>query len=123
MKKIYGLILLLFFIIGTINVSAYNKEEHIADLKGNPDKFVLNQNYPNPFNPETVIRFGIPSEGDVSHKIFNATGELVSSLVNERMRSGEYEIKFNAANLNSGVYFYVVENEGRKLTGKMILLK
>lgn len=94
-------------------------DDEVMAAKG----FYLNQNYPNPFNPETVIRFGIPSEGEVSLKVFNATGELVRSLVNGQMRAGEYEVKFNAVNLNSGVYFYVVENEGRKLTGKMILLK
>ena len=54
MSKIYVAILSLFFVFGTLTVSADNKEQ-LVDIKGNPDKFELNQNYPNPFNPSTQL--------------------------------------------------------------------
>ena len=39
-------------------------------------------------------------------KIYDATGREVVTLVNEIKEPGYYTIKFNAANLASGVYFY-----------------
>ena len=73
---------------------------------GIPDKFYLSQNYPNPFNPVTNLEFGIPKPGFVSLKIYDVLGREMVTLVNEAKEPGYYKIKFNAADLASGVYFY-----------------
>ncbi|MEZ4689009.1 MAG: T9SS type A sorting domain-containing protein [Ignavibacteria bacterium] len=72
---------------------------------GIPDKFSLSQNYPNPFNPVTNLEFGISELGLVSIKVYDALGREEVTLVNEIKEPGYYTIKFNAANLASGVYF------------------
>ena len=59
--------------------------------------FLLDQNYPNPFNPSTTIEYFIPSDGFVSLTIFNAIGQEVSILVNERQSAGKYTVSFNSA--------------------------
>ena len=123
MKKIYGLILLLFFITGTINVSAYNKE-HTADLKGNPDKFILNQNYPNPFNPETKISFSLPKPANITIKVYDIMGGEVATLINnEKKSAGSHQISFDAVNLPSGIYFYRLLSDNFSESKKMILIK
>ena len=38
-------------------------------------------------------------------------------------KNGMHEIKFNAVNLPSGIYFYQIEGENFKQVKKMILLK
>ena len=80
-----------------------------------PDKFALEQNYPNPFNPSTSIRYTVPSvtlsevEGSrVSLKVYDVLGNEVATLVNEQKPAGTYEVKFNAAGLSSGIYFYTL---------------
>lgn len=77
-----------------------------------PEEFILEQNFPNPFNPSTQIKFSIPVDSDVSLKIFNLLGEEVSTLINSRLAAGVQEVDFNAAGLNSGVYFYQVTAKG-----------
>ncbi|MBL8008393.1 MAG: T9SS type A sorting domain-containing protein [Ignavibacteria bacterium] len=73
---------------------------------GVPESFSLKQNYPNPFNPSTKIDFALPKDGNVTLDIYDNSGKLVSSLVNEFKSAGYYSINFNAAGLSSGVYFY-----------------
>jgi hypothetical protein len=95
-----------------------------------PGEFRLFQNYPNPFNPVTNIRFSIAENGKekkengtVSLKIFNSLGKEVAILVNEKLGSGEYEVKWNAADFPSGIYFSKLETDNFVQTKKMILLK
>lgn len=93
-----------------------------------PSEFSLAQNYPNPFNPSTIISFNLAVDSDVSLKVFNILGQEVASLLNTRVSAGTQQINFNAAGLNTGVYFYQIEAKGINGTNfsstkKMILTK
>lgn len=88
-----------------------------------PLQFSFEQNYPNPFNPSTTIEYSIPQNGFVSLKVFNILGKEVATLVNEQVMAGKHKIDFDASGLNSGVYFYKIENGNFVETKKMILLK
>ncbi len=76
-----------------------------------PLNFQLAQNYPNPFNPGTTIKYSIAKASFVTIKIYNILGEEVATLVNEKP-AGYYQIKFDASNLASGVYFYTLSTGG-----------
>jgi hypothetical protein len=88
-----------------------------------PKEFTLSQNFPNPFNPETKIKFGLPKSGSVKLNIYDASGRVVSELINQNMNPGTFEVTWNASNYSSGVYFYKIESEGFTETKKMILIK
>jgi hypothetical protein len=88
-----------------------------------PDNFELNQNYPNPFNPTTNVQFSIANVQFVTLKVFNSIGQEVSTLVNEELQPGKYEIQFDGSSLSSGVYYYKLSTDKFSDTKKMILLK
>ena len=88
-----------------------------------PENFSLKQNYPNPFNPSTKINLDIKNSTFASLKIFDMTGKEVKTLVNKNILAGSYEINFNAAELNSGVYFYTLKTNEFTETKKMMLVK
>jgi hypothetical protein len=89
-----------------------------------PSKFELSQNYPNPFNPSTTISFSIPEASQVSLAIYNMLGQKVADIVNEQLTSGKYQVKYDASNLASGLYFYTIKaGDSFSLTKKMMLLK
>jgi hypothetical protein len=76
-------------------------------LEGQPVReYSLNQNYPNPFNPSTVISYAIPHTAHVILRIFDMTGQQISTLVDGIQSSGRYSIEWNASQLSSGVYVY-----------------
>jgi photosystem II stability/assembly factor-like uncharacterized protein len=88
-----------------------------------PENYVLAQNYPNPFNPVTQIEYAIPVNSLVTVKVYDVMGREVSTLVNETKPAGNYQVQFDASNLNSGVYFYTLTTEGFSETKKMLLIK
>jgi hypothetical protein len=83
----------------------------------------LNQNYPNPFNPSTVISYNLKQAGPVTLQIYNYLGELVATLANGIQAAGNHKITFNAAALNSGLYFYRLQTGNFAETRKMMLIK
>jgi photosystem II stability/assembly factor-like uncharacterized protein len=109
-----------------LNLVPTNVESSEPILSG----FYLEQNYPNPFNPSTKIKYTIPNviasetkqSQYVSLKIFDVLGNEIVTLVNEEKPAGTYEVKFNAAGLPSGVYFYQLESGNFNQTKKMLLL-
>ena len=106
--------------------SIFPKYELTADVKSEeiqPTDFVLFQNYPNPFNPSTTIKFALPVESKVSINIYNALGQLVETLVDNEMESGNHEVNFDASRLSSGVYLYQLQAGDFISAKKMILLK
>ncbi|MDZ4712941.1 MAG: T9SS type A sorting domain-containing protein [bacterium] len=89
-----------------------------------PEKYYLGQNYPNPFNPVTKINFDIPERSVVTLKIFDMTGKVVNTLLNnEQLSQGSYGLSFDASLLPSGIYFYRLLSGNYVVTKKMILTK
>ena len=88
-----------------------------------PEKFQLYPAYPNPFNPTTNINFDLPKETQVELQIFNIKGQMVSSLINNRLEPGRYTFQFDAINLTSGVYFYRISAGRFTDVKRMILIK
>lgn len=88
-----------------------------------PKVFALEQNFPNPFNPTTKIKYSIPVEGFVTLELFNALGEKVARLFNEKQTAGNYTFEFDASNIPSGIYFYKLSSSNQSLVKKMMLLK
>lgn len=96
---------------------------NVAENENVPTSITLQQNYPNPFNPETTIEYSIPTQAKVNLTVFNLLGQQVKTLVNEIRNPGNHSIKFNAENLNSGMYIYRLQVNSNSLVNKMIYLK
>jgi parallel beta-helix repeat protein len=94
-----------------------------AEEEITPEVFELAQNYPNPFNPATTIKYSLPEMSEVSLKIYDITGSEVMELVNTIQNAGNHQVNFNAANLASGTYVYMLRAKDFVQTKKMILLK
>ena len=102
----------------------------LDNLNGIPTEYELSQNYPNPFNPSTVIRYGIPADAElvevsanVSLIIYDILGNEVATLVNGQQSPGYYERTWNAGNVSSGIYFYVLRAGKFVESRKMLLIK
>jgi hypothetical protein len=80
-------------------------------------RHALGNAYPNPMNPTTRIQFsnGV-ANGRVTVQIFDVTGRLVKSLLDEKMPAGVHEVTWDGTSdsgspIPSGMYFYRMTGE------------
>jgi D-alanyl-D-alanine carboxypeptidase len=72
----------------------------------------IDQNYPNPFRYNMDIEFNLPFDDNISLKIFDTSGRLITPLIDsERMMAGHHKATWNGADENGvaskpGIYFY-----------------
>lgn len=94
-----------------------------------PSDFELHPNYPNPFNPATTFSFTLPLDKRVSVRIYDVTGRLVRTLVNDEMYSeGTHNVTWDGLGnsgrpVASGNYFYTLEWGQFRHARQMILIK
>jgi photosystem II stability/assembly factor-like uncharacterized protein len=103
-----------------------------------PLVFNLAQNYPNPFsnaarsraagNPSTTITYALPTPTDVQLTVYNAFGQKVRALVNDKQAPGNYQVVWNGTNdagepVATGVYFYKIAAADYVRTLKMLFVK
>lgn len=112
--------------VGTGDGAIYTTDLSVTDVKNSASTkltFELKQNYPNPFNPSTSISYSLDRDGAVSLTVYNITGQVVKTLVDEFQVKGNHSVQFNASNMPSGVYFYRLTTPAQSTLKKMILLK
>ncbi len=93
-----------------------------------PTEFALSQNYPNPFNPSTKIDFALATDSRVVLEVYDAVGQLVTTLVNKELTAGSHQVNFDASAFNSGLYIYKLTATGKNgenysSVRKMMLMK
>ena len=91
--------------------------------------FELHGAAPNPFNPSTTIAFNLPAAEPVTLKIYDPSGRLVRTLLNnDPGLAGRNEVTWNGRdrggrNAASGVYLYRLDTPSNRATGRMTLMK
>ena len=95
-------------------------EDILFDL---PTSYELYQNFPNPFNPTTIIKYDLPVASNVKINVYNLLGQKITTLQDNFKPAGKHTISFNASNLSSGMYFYIIESEGFRKVKRMVLAK
>jgi len=110
-----------YFLLDDLAFSGTTDVEHQSSIT--PVETGLKQNYPNPFNPSTTISYSLSKASNVKLRVFNLLGKELTTLVNGFQSAGNHSVRFLAANLASGVYFYRLEAEGFTAMKHMLLVK
>jgi len=97
----------------------------ILDVTGVP---LLRAPYPNPFNPATTLVYGVPSPSRVSLRIFDTSGRLVRSLLDQEVPAGINAQVWDGNDdqgrpVASGIYVAESRSPGRAESRKMALVR
>ena len=112
------------FIAPVGELTAATAIEEDVFREGIPNTFSLLQNYPNPFNPATTIAFELKEQARVSLYVYNVMGQRVADVLDSQILSaGTQRVDFNAGDLPSGTYLYVLQVDDLTVAHKMVLLK
>jgi hypothetical protein len=131
LSKTNGTILPIAFQANTLN---YYCIARVTEFPDEYDGIAKIYNYPNPFNPDqvsTVIRYKLSENVRISMKIYDVSGEEVTTLVNGEDKLAEtlYHSFWNGMNdrgdiVANNVYFCVIEAEsGERTIRKIAVLR
>jgi hypothetical protein len=87
-----------------------------------PD-FRLWVNTPNPFCQLTTISYSLPRTSEVTLSIYDISGRLVETLVNETQQPGIHQVRWDRESNPSGVYFYMLKAGEYVETRKMVMVE
>jgi N-acetylneuraminic acid mutarotase len=78
---------------------------------------------PNPISTGTTISYSLPKPGDVSLKLYDMTGKLVTTLATGGQTAGTHSLSFRAqrGNLVNGIYILKLESDNTTASQKLIL--
>jgi hypothetical protein len=77
---------------------------------------------PNPFSGKTELHYALPSGGRVSVKIYDASGRLVRTLVDEEAGAGRHRAVWEGQGVSPGVYMAILEIGSEREVRKVTLL-
>lgn len=84
--------------------------------------------FPNPLSGAATISFSLDQSQNVTLKIFDLTGRLMSTVANETMNSGDHQLQWNASDengnpLNTGIYLLKLETPNRSEAIRLSVIK
>jgi hypothetical protein len=117
-----------FNLINLNGASKATNEEPAAVTMEDEENLEGVQAYPNPFNPDTFFRFKVPRQSEVKLHIFNLSGQLVRTLVNDALPQGVHQRRWNGRNnagypIASGVYLYRLQVGEKVYKGRVQMIK
>ncbi len=83
--------------------------------------FELDGHYPNPSFGETTISYRLATPSMVNLNIYDLHGRLLERLVEEDQVPGRHLTKFDTSSFVRGVYFYALEVDGVRKTGRLVV--
>jgi hypothetical protein len=91
-------------------------------------KPILYQSYPNPAKARTVIRFSLSVNSKVNLSIYDISGRLVKTLVNQNQTFGIYSISWDGRDnkgrtVAQGVYFCHLKTDDFSDIKRLVLIR
>jgi len=106
----------------------YRNISEVHAVNGKPGttnlNFALLPNYPNPFNAVTTIPFTLDQKLPVKIVVYNQLGQMVETLLDRKLDSGNHHVYWDAGGVSSGVYLIRLDTQaGYSESRKVMLVK
>ncbi len=78
--------------------------------------------FPNPAHDAASISFSLQQNSYVQATLLNAAGQTVANIYNGNLNKGNQLLKVNISNMEAGIYYVVLEADGKKTYSKLVKL-
>jgi hypothetical protein len=100
------------------------KENPVSQL----DRGFLISSQPNPFQEQTTISYQLPKSSQVTITLYNSSGDLVNTLIDQKQEKGFHSVNWNGKDklgqeLGGGMFFCRLKTEYYTMTKRIISLK
>lgn len=77
--------------------------------------------YPNPASAQTSVEFNVDQPGPTSLRVYNALGQVVTTLINEELPAGKHTKVWSAEDLSEGLYLLELKTGSQREIERIIL--
>ncbi|MBK6765394.1 MAG: T9SS type A sorting domain-containing protein [bacterium] len=105
------------------SIDGASQEVYVDPAVFVPTEYFVYPPYPNPFNANVTFKFDVAQISRTTLKLFDITGRLVATVVDEWKDPGTYTVSYAGLGLATGVYIYRFESWRLSHSGKLLLLK
>lgn len=79
------------------------------------------ENFPNPAEDVVNIEYEINVNADVAIKVLDMTGRIVKTVDLGNKTAGQYKTRISTNGMDAGMYFYMLEADGKRLAKRMMI--
>ncbi len=79
--------------------------------------------YPNLAKSLSNIRYSLPKDSRISLQLYDISGRLVKTFVNEQKKQGNYSATLNSKTLSAGIYFLSLATEKQRIIERLVVIK
>jgi len=79
--------------------------------------------YPNPMQDYTNIKYYLSEPGSISLKVYNVSGELITTLEFGEKQQGEHSVRWDSGNNPPGIYFCILYDYNNTRMHKIKMIK
>ena len=102
-----------FNIVGVVGI-----EDHSGSISA--DMTV----YPNPAGSDVSVTYRLSSGRNIKLGVYDALGNLVYNLVDQKQSAGSYSVSFSTARIANGIYYLKLSGDNQNLkTDKLVIIK
>ena len=83
----------------------------------------LGQNHPNPFRADSRIDFTLARGGHASLTLYDVLGRRVATILDGDISAGAHQVFLPGEKMQTGVYFYVLQSGGMRLSKNCVIIK
>jgi hypothetical protein len=98
---------------GLTNVDEFVSRQSSACPEGEARRIV---SYPNPTGGIINLQFTVYNLQSISLRIYNAQGQEVAVVLEEKLSAGEHTVRWDAQGMPAGIYFYQLTTDDYRLT-------
>jgi hypothetical protein len=110
--------------LASLIYTAYFESQHLAVRDLSSGRTTLGMNFPNPVKDFTTISFEIAMDNTpVEIKIVDLSGNTRTLLVDENLRKGHYDIRWDARGFGNGIYLCVLSTGDVVRSKKLVVVQ
>lgn len=79
--------------------------------------------YPCPAKSFSNIHYSLSADGKVKLNLYDISGRLVKTMVNEYQKPGNYSLTLNTKTLSSGVYFLYLQTDDKRIIERLVVIR
>ncbi len=109
--------------VGHLLVEVFANEDITTGIWNPDDEEQFVNVFPNPFSDVTQLTYELTNSSIVNIAVINQNGQIIENIFSGDQMSGSYSFDWDTGNQAPGLYYFILQINGKTLAKKVMLVK